>query len=152
MVAVVAKYKKAGIHRSMIAPEKAEQKLLTIYLNHRFGEWGWLHIPNEQISGTSPSRLAALMYAGMKPGAPDNLIFVRVPTIPACRGVALELKKLDGKESAKQHKWGEELIKNHWIYFVAYGAQDAINKIESVYGKIGKSDRRYDYQRKGTIE
>jgi len=53
-----------------------------------------------------------------------------------CKGVAFELKRQKGgRLTDGQALWLSKMESNGWITFVAYGAHDAIDKIERVYGK-----------------
>lgn len=123
--------------------EDKEHLDLAQYLDARFGYYGWYHPANERISNVQG--YVKLKKKGTKPGFPDFIILrpVRQP-IPGrpdmyfrtYSGMAIELKRQHGGVvSADQTAWLDELAEDDWAVYVAYGAQDAINKIESVYGK-----------------
>jgi hypothetical protein len=51
-------------------------------------------------------------------------------------GLGVELKRQKGgRETDEQKAFAKMLRGCGWLTIVAYGAQDAINKIEEVYGK-----------------
>jgi len=120
--------------------EDEEQITLAVYLNRRFGRYGWIHVPNQRWAKVQ--YLKKLSAMGVKKGFPDILIFERVPypdsgdTIRFV-GMAIELKRQEGgRLSNEQEDWILLLQEQHsWFTTVAYGAQDAINKIKEIYGK-----------------
>lgn len=58
-----------------VPSEHHEMVKLAEYLDAVVGKYGWLHVPNE--GKRSPRAGARLKAEGMKPGAPDVLIFKR---------------------------------------------------------------------------
>ena len=69
--------------------ERREQVALATWLDATIGPVGWTHVANEGGKGRNGE---ALQRQGLKPGVPDNLIFVR-PRHGQCHGVAIELKR-----------------------------------------------------------
>jgi hypothetical protein len=60
-----------------VPSERHEMQKLAEYLDLAIGPFGWLHVPNE---GKRSARTGAdLKRQGMKPGAPDVLIFTGEP-------------------------------------------------------------------------
>jgi hypothetical protein len=118
-------------------PEVEEQKRLAAYLDHRFGPYGWLHIPNEIATSVPDGRrfgmIKKLKACGVKKGAPDVLIFQPIPTAV---GVAIELKrKKGGRVTPEQKQWATALAKNGWYCAVANGANAAIQLVEELYAE-----------------
>lgn len=124
--------------------EDDEQMVLAEYLDHRFGYYGWIHVPNQRWAKVQYIRKLSKM--GVKKGFPDILIFESVLSYPVeesnmvefSNGVALELKRQRGAKPTikeEQRDWAEHLKLCGWITVIAYGAQDAINKIKEVYGE-----------------
>ena len=124
-------------------PKESEvMKQLRFYLDRRFGELGWVHIPNEQMAG--PKRIGLLRASGLKKGFPDILIFEGVysPRNSGYEGdivywgMAIEVKReRGGKLSPEQAEYLDYFSAIGWATAVGRGYQDTINKIEEVYGK-----------------
>jgi len=75
----------------------------------------------------------ALVAAGVEAGVPDLLIFDPPPGRPGRVGTALELKRADGGVvSADQRRWLEQLDARGWEPVVAYGAQDALERLKAL--------------------
>lgn len=90
----------------------------------------WVHIPNEgkrkSISG------AHLKAKGLKPGAPDVLIFDSPKT--GQKGLAIELKRQKGgKLSPEQEQWFLNLHGAGWKAAICKGAYEAIKLIDELY-------------------
>jgi len=107
--------------------ESTDQRALAEVLD-RIGVL-WLHCPNEgkrsSISGHN------LKLAGLKPGAPDNIIFNPPPNIPHAKGAAIELKRLSGgKVSSEQEKWIFDLMERGWVAMIAEGLDEALNALK----------------------
>jgi hypothetical protein len=127
------------IPREIVPKESDDQKALARYLDARFGYYGWCSYPAERIvTGKSGVfHLQKLKAMGLRDEFPDILIF-EVPKVLRfpVNGVAIELKRAHyGRLRSGQSKWGEELVKRGWLWFAAYGLDDAIRRIEEVYGK-----------------
>lgn len=75
----------------------------------------WFHPANELGGFVTPGHLAQLVGQGLKPGAPDVLIFERAPSRPEVRGVFLELKSATGSASRAQRLWRERLAALGWV-------------------------------------
>jgi hypothetical protein len=110
-------------------PERAEQRILAQYLDAL--NVLWCHPANEGMH--KPQYRHAQALAGLKPGVPDCLIFTPPPTNPSARGLAIELKAVDGRLSDAQSEWIDKLSALGWVTAVAYGADDAIGIVRS-YG------------------
>ena len=89
-------------------------------------------IPN---GGFRIRREASMLKAeGVKSGVPDLLIF-SVPDGGDFRGVALEMKRANGKPSdlrKSQREWLDRLKGLGWATVVGYGAKDAIKKLREL--------------------
>jgi hypothetical protein len=125
--------------------EQQEHKALVTWLSYRFEYYEWIHPPNEQKAGSD--RIGILKAMGMKRGFPDFIIFRKATycfDAHGCThfgsngdGMVLELKRQFGRKPNKdQLAWLDFFKSIGWATAVAYGAQDAINKIEEVYGKL----------------
>jgi hypothetical protein len=123
--------------KEKIPHEDEEQKRLAVYLNDRFGYYGWVHVPNQRWAKVQYLRKLKLM--GVKAGFPDIIIFR--PTVRfsgndpyVVYGTALELKrKKGGVVTDEQSFWLDEFERNNWYPIVARGAEDAILQLEEVY-------------------
>lgn len=114
----------------MIPLETEEQQTVAEYLD--FTGLLWLHIPNERKA--KPQYIAKLKRLGMKPGAPDILIFVPTPC-GNFAGLAIELKRRKGGVvSDNQKEWLQGLRNCEWKAVVCKGADEAIQAIEETYG------------------
>lgn len=87
----------------------------------------YIHIPNEG----KRNRLEAICMKmlGLDPGAADYLIFDSPPKDPSAKGTAFEMKSKTGKITDNQITWLKKIIGYKWVSFVAYGADDAIQKL-----------------------
>lgn len=112
-----------------VPTEAEEQKVLAQYLNAK--KIFWTHVPNE---GKRSYKTAAYLRAlGMRSGMPDVLIFDRPPKCQWASGVAIELKRVKGSRvDAQQHLALHELAQRNWITRIAYGANDAIEFVQSI--------------------
>lgn len=118
--------------------EAEEMEALCLYLRSRPDLAGtWAHIPNERINKVERMKLSA---QGVAPGMPDLLIFTR--PLDGTVGVAIELKRSD-RRSAKDPEHGASEAQRVWLMTlrvcgwharVCYGAADAIQFIEAIYG------------------
>ena len=67
---------------------------------------------------------------GVTPGIPDLLIVDRPPNHPHYVGIAMELKRANGKPSdirPEQMLWLERFEQRGWISVVSFGARAAID-------------------------
>ena len=94
----------------------------------------WLHVPNAGKRSPKAGRQAKTL-GGLKPGAPDFLIFDAPKGVGRKRGTAIELKRpgaagrtLEGMRrlscssvSVEQRMWLEQLAVRHWIVRVCFG-------------------------------
>jgi hypothetical protein len=118
------------------APTEYEEQIkLAEYLDMK--NYLWCHVPNggnrNAITG------AKLKRQGVKPGVPDVLIFddPKIKSVKAAVGIAIELKKAGGVPSDvrdSQKEWLNELALRGWLIKVAFGADEAINFLESLEG------------------
>ena len=114
-----------------VPSEYQEQVAVAEWLDKAVGPRAWIHPPNEGIR--DPRIGAKLKRAGLKPGAPDIIIFARPPCAHGQHGAAIELKRRgDGGRNlpAEQIKWLENLSALGWCTAVCYGAQDAIAQLD----------------------
>ena len=76
---------------------------------------------------------------GVKPGVPDVLIFdVPLRYINDYPGIVIELKRKNGHPSdltEKQEDWLYKLAKRNWLTKVAFGADEAIDWLEQIFGE-----------------
>jgi hypothetical protein len=116
---------RCGVKNYDVRPptEAQEMRMLAQYLDAR--GLLWLHPPNE---GRRSARMGAeLKRQGLKPGAPDVLIFDNPPS-------AIELKRSIGARLAPaQLLWLNQLRDRGWRVECCHGAQDAIGKVEEWY-------------------
>ena len=95
----------------------------------------WTHVAGERESRRETMILRQL---GVKPGVPDVLIFAPAP--PGYVGVALELKRTDGRPSdlaTEQRAWLRTLKDAGWWTGWARGAADAIRQLRTLGYPLG---------------
>jgi hypothetical protein len=122
-----------SVRRKPIQWEAGEQRVVAAWLNLA-GIW-WEHVPNG--GARDPITGAHLKALGVKRGSPDIRIYDRPPLRPDKVGVALELKRADGKgrESPEQREWSEKLTQRGWLVAFCAGAGEAIKLLKSLgYG------------------
>lgn len=91
----------------------------------RFPELALLHhVKNEEKGGVRAVAIDRAM--GVKPGVPD--ICLPVPR-NGKHGLYIELKSEGGRTSAAQDWWGERLQDQGYAWYVAHGAQEAVDII-----------------------
>ena len=76
-----------------------------------------------------------LKASGVVSGVPDLLIFTRPPLHPEKCGVALEMKRANGRPSdvsKEQAKWLAALEEIGWLCLVGYGAQNAFEGLRKM--------------------
>lgn len=106
--------------------EDQEQIILADYLDLRYGYFGWIHVPNQRWAKLA--YLVKLRRMGVKKGFPDIIILKHK--------IFIELKRVGGKRPEEEQViWMEKLNEEcGWTGFVAYGAKDAILKLEGMCG------------------
>ena len=109
----------------MPTSEATEQAKVVAYLRGR----GWLFSATANGVGAGRMQWVQLARSGVAPGVPDLLVF---EAVAGYRGVAIELKTARGKVSIEQARWIEALRDRGWYAFVAYGADEAIAKLEAL--------------------
>ena len=105
--------------------EASEQARVVAYLRSR----GWLFTATANGVGAGRMQWVQLARSGVAPGVPDILVF---EAVAGYRGVALEMKTAKGKVSIEQARWIAALRERGWYAFVAYGADEAIAKLEAL--------------------
>jgi hypothetical protein len=113
--------------------EYDEQVKLANYLDMK--GYLWCHVPNGGNRDAKTGR--KMKMQGVKPGVPDVLIFDD-PTSEYTMnfsGIAIELKKANGKPSdvrESQKEWLKALEWRNWQTKIAFGADDAIEWLEKL--------------------
>jgi SOS response regulatory protein OraA/RecX len=120
------------------APTEYEEQIkLAEYLDMK--GYLWCHVPN---GGNRDAKTGAKMKRqGVKPGVPDVLIFEnpmdikRNLNLQSSRNIAIELKRENGSMSDlrdTQREWLQKLQERGWFVRVAFGADEAIDWLESL--------------------
>lgn len=117
--------------------EAREQRALAKWLDGRFPGL-WFHPPNG--GARHPTVANYLKQEGVKPGVPDVMIVL--PFVYGSRyvGMAIEMKrpKQEGSKwsrpSNEQRGWLSQLARVGWYTTVAFGAEQAIEIVQRVYG------------------
>jgi len=120
-----------AMRRSIAPTEQQEAFALAAWLDLR--RVFYIHIPNE--AKRSPRTGWLLKRAGMKPGAPDYLIFdmPRMPTGYMYKGVAIELKRtVKSTTSDVQAAFLATLSERGWLTYVCKGAKEAIARLKEL--------------------
>jgi len=125
-------------------PESHEMKCLALYLNARFGVYGWAKYVAERVLRKSDyAYYDSLLAQGLKVGHPDVVIYIS-PTTKVCRapievifkGAAIEVKRRRDSEATEgQLAWGKAFEDMDYLFYVAHGYDDARRWIEKYYGK-----------------
>ena len=114
--------------------EDYEQRVIAQYLDAR--KLLWTHVP---MGGHRHRAVAAQLRShGAKAGCPDVVIFTPPPLLHGIVGVAIEMKRRNGTLSdisKAQQAWLWELKQVGWKTAVCFGADRAIEFVESLYGK-----------------
>lgn len=110
--------------------EQDHQRWLAQWLDNVVGKRGYCHVPNG--GWRSPVEAAIMKGLGVKAGVPDMLIFAPPPRRPELRGVAVELKRPGGRLTADQASWIDELKCWGWEAFVAFGWDEARERLEEL--------------------
>lgn len=123
----------AALRKPPAPTEFAEHVMVAHYLRAR--RMLFTHPGNgEKRSVITGARLRRM---GLSPGCPDFLCFTPPPG-KAFVGAALEMKRRTGTKSSitvEQRDWLDALKTQGWATHVAFGADDAIAWLESLYGK-----------------
>ena len=72
---------------------------------------------------------------GLSAGFPDLILFQTPPKFPNCKGLVIEMKrakKSASRVSPEQKQWLETLELNGYICMIAYGAAEAIAKLQEL--------------------
>lgn len=116
--------------------EEQEQIDLAQWLDKRFND-RWEHVPGQRWAKVQ--YLVKLRRMGARKGSLDIRIYEPVYNdrlIQIANGVAVEMKRQKGGRVSDEQKLFAQMLRDcGWLTIVAYGAQDAINKIEEVCGK-----------------
>jgi hypothetical protein len=116
----------------MSAPTELSEQIVVVRALRKAGI-RFAAVPN---GGRRDKKAARLFKAsGVCSGVPDLLIFSRPPLWPEKVGVALEMKRSNGKPSdlsADQKKWLVDLQDLGWIAVVGYGSQNALNQLRTL--------------------
>jgi hypothetical protein len=107
-----------------------EQEALFRWVRFSLGKWPELrllyHIPNEGRRSVAAG--AAMKRQGLRAGVPDLCL-------PVARGgfhaLYIELKAVGGKPTGKQEEWLEELRAQDNAAYVAYGWEQAAERIQT---------------------
>ena len=87
---------------------------------------GWCFTATANGVMTTPAQWRQLARTGVSPGGPDLLVF---EPLGRYVGVAIEMKAAKGRVSPEQVRWLEWLRARGWCAFVAYGADEAIERL-----------------------
>ena len=115
--------------------EKWEHIEFAIWLDHN--QLVWLHVPNEGERSVAVQQLLARM--GLKPGAPDFLIF-STPPGSKLKGVAIEMKRVgdENKKKPKSQVWWNRTLKGlGWAAGFCHGRDEAVAYMKT----LGFSER-----------
>lgn len=115
--------------KPVICPsEEHEQYVVVQWMEYR--RITFIHVPNggkrNYLTG------AKLKAQGVKAGFPDLIIFDIPPKRPGYRGVAIEMKRLDGRATEVQKEWLKKLKELGWFAVVCEGADKAIKVLEEL--------------------
>ena len=93
---------------------------------------GWCFTATANGVMTTPAQWRQLALTGVSPGVPDLLVF---EPLGRYVGVAIEMKGPKGRVSPEQTRWLGWLRERGWYAFVAYGAEEAIAKLDELEGE-----------------
>lgn len=121
--------------KNALPTENQEQRaVVKVLRDHKIP---FIHVPNEgrrnRVTGWN------LKLLGLSPGFPDLICFQSPPKFPNSKGLVIEMKrakKSASRVSPEQKKWLSTLEQNGYICMVAYGAAEAIAKLEEL-GYLG---------------
>lgn len=104
----------------------------------RFVSWArenGLEITHQNNGARTARERIRLHAMGCTAGAADILVLNRLPSDPEARGLALEFKAPNGRQSPQQVSWSKRIRAHGWRYHVVWNLQEAIELVES-YGLI----------------
>ncbi len=88
-------------------------------------------VPNGQLRSKRVG--AQLKREGTRSGVPDILVFTPAPRFPNFRGIAIEMKRVQGrKPTDNQLRWLKNLDRVGWYSAVCEGHEEAIQVLESL--------------------
>ena len=117
--------------KSALPTENQEQRaVVKVLREHKIP---FIHVPNEgnrnKVNGWN------LKMLGMSAGFPDLILFSSPPKFPNSKGLVIEMKRAKksiSRVSPEQKQWLKTLETNGYICMVAYGAAEAIAKLEEL--------------------
>tara|TARA_R100001594_G_scaffold74595_3_gene109316 strand:- start:1027 stop:1512 length:486 start_codon:yes stop_codon:yes gene_type:complete len=123
--------KKKRKPKSALPTENQEQRaVVKVLREHKIP---FIHVPNEgrrnKVNGWN------LKMLGLSPGFPDLICFQSPPKFPNSKGLAIEMKrakKSSSRVSPEQKEWLKTLEQHGFICMVAFGAAEAIAKLEEL--------------------
>tara|TARA_R110000824_G_scaffold100352_2_gene238655 strand:- start:2290 stop:2772 length:483 start_codon:yes stop_codon:yes gene_type:complete len=117
--------------KNALPTENQEQRAVVKVL--RDHQIPFIHVPNEgkrnRVSGWN------LKMLGLSAGFPDLICFQSPPKFPNSKGLVIEMKrakKSASRVSPEQKKWLKTLEQHGYICMVAWGAAEAIAKLEEL--------------------
>ena len=125
-----------GHPASGVPSEWKEQRLVCQWLDAK--RLVYFSVPNRLVDGSTEAgrrrgHLSKLI--GAAAGVPDLIIVT--PSPKTGMPVALEMKRSDQTEKAlspNQKEWREKFRAARWSWICGYGADDAMQKLEGLYG------------------
>ena len=117
--------------KSALPTENQEQRaVVKVLREHKIP---FIHVPNEgnrnKVNGWN------LKMLGLSAGFPDLILFQSPPKFPNSKGLVIEMKRAKksiSRVSPEQKQWLKTLEANGYICMVAYGAAEAIAKLEEL--------------------
>jgi len=85
----------------------------------------------------------SLRASGVRKGFPDMLVLDPPSGVPGSKGVALELKRSNGRPSdvrPEQKVWLSRLEAVGWVPMVAFGERDAVKKLRALGYELKAGD------------
>ena len=117
--------------KSALPTENQEQRAVVKVLREH--SIPFIHVPNEgnrnKVNGWN------LKMLGLSAGFPDLILFQTPPKFPNCKGLVIEMKrakKSASRVSPQQQEWWSLLEQHGYICMVAYGAAEAIAKLQEL--------------------
>ena len=117
--------------KSALPTENQEQRaVVKVLREHKIP---FIHVPNEgnrnKVNGWN------LKMLGLSAGFPDLIVFQTPPKFPNSKGLGIEMKrakKSASRVSPEQKQWLKTLEQHGYICMVAYGAAEAIAKLQEL--------------------